>query len=135
MKKISIVIPVFDEEENLMHFYNRTRAVVDKLDYDFEFVFTDNHSTDGTFNLLRKIAASDARVRVIRFSKNFGYQKSILTGYVNSRGVAVLQLDCDLQDPPELIPEFLELWSEGYKVVYGVRISRAEGALISLVRR
>jgi glycosyltransferase involved in cell wall biosynthesis len=135
MKKISLVIPVFNEEDNLARCYNRTRAVIDKLDYDFEFVFTDNHSTDGTFDILRKIAASDTRVRVIRFSKNFGYQKSILTGYVNSSGVAVLQLDCDLQDPPELIPDFLKLWTDGYKVVYGVRINRAEGAPITAIRR
>ncbi len=102
--------------------------------YAYEIVFMDNHSTDGTFEILRRLSEADPRVRALRFSRNFGYQRSILTGYLRSRGAAAIQLDCDLQDPPELIPRFLELWESGHKVVYGVRRSRREGWWINAAR-
>ena len=136
-KRISLVVPVFNEEENVEAFYDEARRVMDSLaaTYDYEFVFTDNHSTDRTFELLGKLAARDSRVRVLRFSRNYGYQRSILTGYQNAQGDAAIQLDCDLQDPPELIPEFLRRWESGCEVVYGVRRSRQEGWHINVLRR
>src|SRR6185312_7628154 len=125
MKKlISIVIPVYNEEQNIHNCFNQLKTVVDELsNYRFEFIFTDNHSIDNTFAILKELAASDDRVRVFRFSKNFGYQKSILTGYQKSNGDAAIAFDCDLQDPPELLIEFINKWEKGYKVVYGIRVS------------
>ena len=125
---ISLVVPVFNEEDNIAAFYADVRRVIDPLagQYEFEFVFTDNHSSDRTPDLLRDLARADRRVRAYRFSRNFGYQRSILTAYLKCRGDAAIQLDCDLQDPTGLIVEFLERWREGYDVVYGTRISRHE---------
>ena len=133
---ISLVVPVYNEEPNVLPFYEKVSSVIDPLSnhFRFEFVFTDNHSTDRTFVLLSGLAAKDSRVRVFRFSKNFGFQRSILTGYTNSRGAAAIQLDCDLQDPPELIVTFLQHWQEGADVVYGVRKQRAEGWGITTMR-
>ena len=125
-KLVSIVVPVLNEQENIQSFYGAVTDVMAPLsdDYAYEFVFTDNHSTDRSLQILQRLAKEDPRVRVIRFSKNFGYQRSIWAGYCHARGSAAIQLDCDLQDPPALIPEFLQLWEKGYKVVYGVRRSR-----------
>ena len=133
---ISLVVPVYNEEPNILLFYEKVTTVLAPLDaqFRFEFVFTDNHSTDRTFPLLAQIAAQDTRVRVFRFSKNFGYQRSILTGYTQSRGDAAIQLDVDLQDPPELIETFLKIWQSGSDVVYGVRMQRQEGRGISALR-
>jgi len=133
---ISILVPVFNEEENLPVLYQRVSAVTGQLAdrYDFEFVFTDNHSTDGSFTVLEKLAAGDRRIRVFRFSKNFGFQRSIMTGYMKTLGDAAIQIDCDLQDPPELFGEFLAKFEEGYDVVYGIRRSRQEGFLINGLR-
>jgi glycosyltransferase involved in cell wall biosynthesis len=126
---VSLVVPVFNEEENVMPFYADVRRVIDPLlaEYEFEFIFTDNHSTDKTPDLLRELALADSRVRAYRFSRNFGYQRSILTAYLKCRGDAAIQLDCDLQDPTDLIVIFVKRWREGYDVVYGTRRSRMEG--------
>jgi glycosyltransferase involved in cell wall biosynthesis len=133
---ISIVVPVFNEELNVRPFYEKVTAALAPLreQFRFEFVFTDNHSTDGTFQLLAALAEQDSSVRVFRFSKNFGYQRSILSGYMNCRGDAAIQLDVDLQDPPELIAVFLNHWLDGADVVYGVRVQRAEGFGITAAR-
>lgn len=134
---ITIVIPVFNEAENIDALYERLSAVIDGLEdrYQFEILFTDNHSDDGTFELVRELSHRDGRVRCLRFSRNFGFQRSILSGYRAARGAAAIQIDADLQDPPELIPEFLSLFEEGYAVVYGIRRRRKEGWLISRTRR
>ncbi|ADB19154.1 glycosyl transferase family 2 [Pirellula staleyi DSM 6068] len=136
-KLISIVVPVFNEELNVRSCYDQVVELFQSLcaRYDLELIFTDNHSSDRTFAILQEIAAEDSRVMAIRFSKNFGYQRSILTGYLRAHGEAVIQLDCDLQDPPALIVEFLDQWERGYQVVYGVRRKRKEGAGISLLRQ
>ena len=134
---VSLVVPVFNEEDTLPHFYPAVRAVIDPLAerYDFEFVFTDNHSTDRTPQLLEELAQQDTRVRAYRFSRNFGYQRSILTAYLRAKGDAAIQLDCDLQDPPELIPSFLESWRAGSDVVYGIRKSRLESTRWTFARK
>ena len=133
---ISIVVPVFNEESNISPFYETVTNEIKCLlpTYDFEFVFTDNHSTDATFPLLRALSEHDPRVRAYRFSRNFGYQRSIMTGYSRARGAAAIQLDVDLQDPPELIVRFIEEWQNGADVVYGVRVKRQESWLINFQR-
>lgn len=136
-KLISIVVPVLNEELNIFPFYETVRPVMNGCSeqYDFEIIFTDNHSTDSTHDKLKQLCDLDPRVRAIRFSRNFGYQKSILAGYLNANGDALIQLDCDLQDPPGLIPEFLSFWEKGNAVVYGVRKSRKDNVLMHLARK
>jgi len=134
---ISICVPVFNEESNIEPLYAALLPIMEPLSerYDFELVFTDNHSSDRTFDVLERLAQRDVRVRAIRFSRNFGFQRSIATGYANARGDAAIQIDCDLQDPPSLIPEFVAKWEQGYKVVYGIRSSRRESWWMNIVRR
>lgn len=134
---ISLIVPVFNEEDNILPFYDTLRPILDDLstNYDFEFVFTDNHSTDRTPDLLSALSRSDSRIRAYRFSRNFGYQRSILTAYLKCNGDAAIQLDCDLQDPPEMLSVFLKHWTEGHDVVYGIRKSRIESRKWSYARK
>lgn len=135
-KLISVVVPVLNERENIRPLYERVREAFDQIDgYDFELVFTDNHSTDGTFDEIAALAASDRRIHAFRFSRNFGFQRSILEGYRRARGDAAVQLDADLQDPPELIGKFIELWEQGHAVVYGVRVKRPDPWHITMIRK
>ncbi|QGJ70090.1 Glycosyl transferase involved in cell wall bisynthesis [Planctomycetales bacterium 10988] len=130
MFKLSIVVPVLNEQANIEPLYHAVTEVMGALadQYTFELLFTDNHSSDQTLDKIKALAANDQRVRAIRFSRNVGFQRSILVGYLSATGDAVLQLDCDLQDPPELIPDFLRYWEQGYRVVYGVRVKRGSEA-------
>ncbi|MDP9154912.1 MAG: glycosyltransferase family 2 protein [Pseudomonadota bacterium] len=134
---ISIAIPVLNEADNLDALYARldslSKTMAEKC--DFEFVFSDNHSDDRTWDMLCNLAKSDPRVRAIRFSKNVGFQRSILANYMHTRGDAVLQIDADLQDPPELLEQFFDLWQQGNHVVYGVRAKRPEGLFINSFRK
>lgn len=134
---ISICVPVFNEEGNIEPLYRELLPVMGRLSakYDFELLFTDNHSTDRTFEILESLARQDHRIRAIRFSRNFGFQRSIFTAYMNCRGEAAIQIDCDLQDPPSLIADFIEKWEQGYHVVYGVRTSRKESRWMNATRR
>ena len=136
-KLLSIVVPVYNEQDNVDIFYQTViEALAPEAErYELEFVFTDNHSTDDTFAKLSALAQRDPRVRVYRFSRNFGYQMSIFTGYGLARGAAAVQLDADLQDPPRVVSEFLRLWEQGYRVVYGIRRERKEGWLLHKTRR
>jgi dolichol-phosphate mannosyltransferase len=135
-KLITIIVPVFNEEKNIPIFYTTLIKIIDQLKdtYDFEIIFTDNHSDDSTFDVLKELNAHDKRVRVYRFSRNFGYQHSILEGYRRAEGEAVIQLDCDLEDPPSLIPTFLNLWEKEYQVVYGIRKVRKESYFLKKTR-
>jgi dolichol-phosphate mannosyltransferase len=134
---ISIAIPVLNEADNLGRLYDRLTALADRMSArcDLEFVFTDNHSDDETWEMLRRLSETDDRVRALRFSRNFGFQRSILVNYLHSRGDAVLQIDADLQDPPEFLETFFDLWQSGFKVVYGIRRKRSEGAFMNGFRR
>lgn len=134
---VSIVCPVHNEEGNIKPLHEALVRLFDRVrgKYAWELIFTDNHSTDGTFAELSELAARDERVRVFRFSRNFGFQASIYTGYMHARGAAAVQIDCDLQDPPELILDFLREWEAGHAIVYGVRRTRQEGALINFTRK
>jgi glycosyltransferase involved in cell wall biosynthesis len=134
---ISISVPVLNEADNLDALYARLQqlgvTMADRC--RLEFLFTDNHSSDATWEKLTTLARSDPRVRAIRFSKNVGFQRSILANYMHARGDAVMQIDADLQDPPELLERFFDLWRQGYHVVYGVREKRPEGWLINTFRK
>lgn len=136
-KLVSIIVPVFNEEENVDRCYRALRAVFEPLadTYRLEIFFSDNRSTDRTFEKLVAIAAADPEVRVIRLARNFGFQRSVLTAFRLVRGDAAVQIDCDLQDPPELIPEFLKLWQEGYDVVVGIRRKRQEAQVLQWARK
>ena len=130
---ISISIPVLNEAANLPALYERLVVLADRLReaYTLEFVFSDNCSDDQTWPILQALAKKDPRVRGIRFSKNFGFQRSILANYMHTRGVAVMQIDADLQDPPEMLEAFLAKWRQGFQVVYGVRRKRPEAWWLS----
>jgi polyisoprenyl-phosphate glycosyltransferase len=134
---VSICVPVYNEEPNIEPLYDALVPVMEQVSsrYDFELLFTDNHSTDNTFGVLERLARRDPRVRALRFSRNFGFQRSILTAYLSARGDAAVEIDCDLQDPPSLILEFLRQWESGYRVVYGVRSGRKESWGMNATRR
>lgn len=137
MKKISLIIPVFNEEANIENAYNVLKGVLEGLGpgYTYEMIFTDNHSSDRTFAILQSLAAKDKMLKAVRFSRNFGYQRSIYTGYLLSSGDAVIQIDCDLQDPPSMIADFIKKWEEGYAVVYGIRSRREESWAMNAARK
>lgn len=134
---ISFVIPVYNEQENIHRAHEALCAMAEELKdrYDAEFIFTDNHSTDRSFEMLRDLTEKDPRVRSVRFSRNFGYQASIFTGYLLARGNAAVQIDCDLEDPPEVALKFIEYWEQGHHVVYGIRKSRHEARSMTLLRK
>lgn len=134
---VSISIPVLNESGNIEALYRRLDALASKMKdrCDLEFVFSDNHSDDNTWAMLADLAKKDSRVKAIRFSRNFGFQRSILANYMHTKGDAVMQIDADLQDPPEMLEEFFESWQQGHEVVYGVRRKRPESWLLSTFRR
>lgn len=133
---VSVIVPAFNEEATVERAYREITGVFDGLPgYALELVFTDNHSTDATFAILQRIATADPRVRVVRFSRNNGYERSLLIGYQRARGACAVQIDCDLQDPPRLIPDMLALWREGHQVVYGVRRTLTDGPVTTRLRR
>ncbi|MEW6372033.1 MAG: glycosyltransferase family 2 protein [Pseudomonadota bacterium] len=134
---ISISIPVLNESGNLHALYARLDALGRRMQgkCDLEFVFSDNHSDDETWAMLSELAQRDPRVRAIRFSRNVGFQRSILANYLHTRGDAVMQIDADLQDPPEMLETFFEKWQQGYQVVYGIRRKRPESWLLRNFRR
>lgn len=135
-KLVTVVIPVYNEENNIRRAYAEVCKVFDEMGrYDLELLFTDNHSTDRTPEILAELAALDSRVTVVRFARNFGFQNSVLTGYRLATGDAAFQLDCDLQDSPSLFPLFLEKWENGYDVVVGVRRTRQESAFLRAARK
>ena len=137
MKLISIIVPVFNEELNIKYFYQEITKFMNlaSKNYNFEVIFTDNHSTDSTSGLLQVICKQDERFKYVRFSKNFGYQKSILYGITRSSGEAVVQLDVDLEDPPDIILEFLKYWELDYQIVYGIRKRRGDSFILFYLRK
>ncbi|HEX8066683.1 MAG TPA: glycosyltransferase family 2 protein [Thermoleophilaceae bacterium] len=128
---VSVVAPMFDEEETVEVFYERVRTALEGL--RFELVLVDDASRDRTPDLLDRLAESDPRVRVLHLSRNFGHQAALTAGLEHARGDAVVMLDGDLQDPPEVIRAMLEHWRRGADVVYGVRETRAGESRFKLV--
>jgi len=133
-KRISVVVPIYYEEQVIPEFYRRTRAALETLAdrYDRELVFVDDGSKDRSLQLLLDIAAQDPNVRVVALSRNFGHQMAITAGLEHATGDAVVLIDGDLQDPPELIPAMVAKWEEGYKVVYAQREKREGESLLKL---
>lgn len=123
--KISVVIPMFNEQEVIEKCFERIIAVMESMEeYDYEVVVTDDGSRDDTYQIASKIAGSNEKIKVISFSRNFGHQAAVTAGLHVATGDAVLIIDADLQDPPELIPDMVKLWEDGYDVVYGKRKTR-----------
>jgi polyisoprenyl-phosphate glycosyltransferase len=121
---LSVVIPCFNESLSIVETKHRLCASLEKIGDEFELVFVDDGSTDETPAVLRRMAADDKRCRVIALSRNFGHQLAVSAGIKHADGQAIVLIDADLQDPPEVINEMVELWRAGYDVVYGVRIER-----------
>src|ERR1019366_1979842 len=122
----SVVVPVFNEEGNVEALSARVLAAMEKVGEPFELLFVDDGSRDGTPELLRRIAARDERVRVVRFTRNYGQEAAVEALYLNARGGWLIQMDGDLQHPPEEIPRLIAKKDEGYDVVYGVREGRQD---------
>ncbi|HBG59752.1 MAG TPA: glycosyltransferase family 2 protein [Anaerolineaceae bacterium] len=120
----SIIAPIYNELENLPLLYARVRDEMEKTGEPWELILVDDGSQDGSTEVIRKLAASDARVRPVIFARNFGHQIAVTAGLDYSRGDAVIIIDADLQDPPEVIGKLIEKWREGYQVVYAVRTER-----------
>lgn len=120
----SVVVPMYNEEAVLAETYRRLTGVMENSGFTYEIVFVNDGSRDKTGSMLREICDKDSRVRLIDFSRNFGHQIAITAGMDHSSGQCVVVIDGDLQDPPELIPEMVGMWKDGYDVVYGKRISR-----------
>lgn len=134
-KLISLISPCFNEEESVAELYERVCRVMSPFaDYDFEYIFIDNASTDGTVAALKGIAAKDRRVKIIVNTRNFGHIRSPYWGILQTSGEATIYLASDLQDPPELIGEFIKSWEEGYKVVLATKPVSAANPVMHFLR-
>jgi len=135
MKTISIVTPCYNEENNIYDIYSCIKQIFTQLEnYNYEHLFIDNASTDRTVEILKEIATKDVNVKIIINCRNFGTVRSIYYGLLQASGDAVMYLAADLQEPPELIPEFIKKWEEGYKVVKGIKTSSKENFVMYLLR-
>ncbi|RED56501.1 dolichol-phosphate mannosyltransferase [Cohnella phaseoli] len=121
---LSVVVPMYNEEEVIEVTYGRLRSVLDKLGETYEIVFVNDGSRDRTADIVRSLCAEDRRVKLVEFSRNFGHQIAVTAGMDHASGRTVVLIDADLQDPPELIADMVAKWREGYDVVYGRRIER-----------
>lgn len=126
---LSIVIPVFNEEETIPKLYERLVGASSEWGMPFEVILIDDGSRDKTLSLLRALNEQDARFRFISFSRNFGHQTAVSAGLRYAKGDVIAVMDADLQDPPEELHRFLEKWQEGYHVIYGIRTKRKENLL------
>jgi len=125
----SVIVPIFNEEQTLEELHQRLTKTAELLDQPYEVIFVDDGSRDRSFPLLKTFHEQDPRFKIIRFSRNFGHQVAISAGLDLATGDAVILMDGDLQDPPELIPQMIARWKEGFEVVYTVKMSRKENAL------
>ena len=130
---ISIVIPVCNEAENVPILYDRLTAVLENLPYTFEILFIDDGSTDGTFQIIKKLRGNDRRVKGISFSRNFGHQAALTAALRYATGSAVITMDGDLQHPPSLIPTLIEKWKEGNQIVFTVREETADASFFKKI--
>ena len=126
MKTITIIIPAYNEEESLPFLYERLEKLINSIEnYEFEILFVNDGSKDNTINLIKQYREKDSRISYVDFSRNFGKETAMIAGLDYATGDAVIFMDADLQDPPELIPEMIKYWEEGYDDVYAQRKSRA----------
>lgn len=126
---LTVVVPLFNEQDNLPELYRRLIVTLESLGEPFEILFVDDGSSDATPAMLDLLTTTDRRIAVIRLSRNFGHQAAVSAGIDHARGRGVVILDGDLQDPPEVIPQFVERWRNGFEVVYAIRRKRKEGPL------
>lgn len=134
MKKISVIIPMYYEEEVVAECYKKMTNVLSKIEgYEYEIICVNDGSKDKTLQILEEIALKDKALKVISFSRNFGHQPAVTAGLKYVTGDAVVIIDADLQDPPELIPEMLKLWEEGNEVIYGKRKTREGESIFKLL--
>lgn len=133
---ISIVAPAYNEEESLLHLYERVRNVMDALEKNFELIVVENGSSDRSIEILKELHQKDKRINYLSLSRNFGHQGALIAGLEHSGGDVVISMDADLQHPPEVIPEMLKLWEEGYEVVYTIkRENKAQPFFRRLINR
>ena len=121
--KFSIIAPVYNESESLPELYKRITEVMGQTNEEWELILIDDGSTDGSTGAIRELAKADPHIRPVIFARNFGHQIAVTAGLDYSRGDAVVIIDADLQDPPEVILDMIEKWQEGYEVVYAVEQS------------
>src|SRR3990167_3674843 len=135
-KLISIVCPIYNEEHTIPIFYKRLTKVIASLShvYKFELIFTNNRSTDKSLERILELRNRDTSMQVITMSRNFGYQASVQAGITHATGQAIVIIDVDCEDPPEMIPGFLEKWAEGYDIVCGIRKDRPEAWIMKKLR-
>lgn len=132
--QISLIIPVYNEEENIVVFYDRVICVLDRIaNISFEILFVNDGSTDNSLNIIKDISCRDQRVKYIDFSRNFGHQIAVSAGLDFVKGDIVIIIDADLQDPPELIPRMIEKYNEGFQVVYAKRNQRDGESWLKLI--
>ena len=136
-RRITIVCPVYNEEQCVPPFYERLMGVLEPLrgQYEFDLLFTNNRSTDTTAEKVLELRQRDPSVQLLTLSRNFGYQNSVLAGIRQAAGDALIVIDVDCEDPPEMIPQFIAVWNEGYDVVYGKRERREEFFGITWMRK
>jgi len=133
MKKtysISIITPAFNEEKNLPIFYNKIKDIFKKIKFDYEWIIIDDHSTDSSFDVIKKLSKKDKRVIGLRLSKNLGSHKAITAGINVSKGKCAIIMASDLQHPPESIPILLDRWESGYQVIWAVRNKRKDDSIM-----
>ncbi|MEG1525368.1 MAG: glycosyltransferase family 2 protein [Clostridia bacterium] len=123
-KLLSLVVPVYFEQEVLRESYGRMSKAMQDTGYDYEILYVNDGSRDGTMKILRDLAKEDAHVKVLSFSRNFGHQLAVTCGMDAAKGDALIIIDVDLQDPPELIPQMVKMWEDGADIVYGKRLKR-----------
>ena len=130
MATLSIVLPSYNEEQNIAHTARTLSELLRKEQIDYELVFVSDGSKDGTYQEILKAAEQDSRIKGIEFSRNFGKEASIFAGLQLAKGDAVIVMDCDLQHPPQVIPQMWELWNAGYEVVEGIKKSRGRESFL-----
>jgi dolichol-phosphate mannosyltransferase len=135
MKKISIVIPVYNEEESIKECYRRINDIIfsDLIEYENEIIFINDGSKDKTFKILEEISQNNTNVKIISFSRNFGHQCAVTAGLKETTGDAVIIIDADMQDPPELIKDMIKLWEDGNEVIYGKRKKRNGESIFKII--
>ena len=131
MKKISIIVPAYNEQESLPFLYERLEKLINRIEnYEFEILFVNDGSKDKTLELIKEYREKDNRISYVDFSRNFGKETAMIAGLDYAKGDAVIFIDADLQDPPELIPKMIKYWEEGYDDVYAQRKSRKGETLL-----